>query len=155
ERGPERGQAPPEHVQRGTQSWRSRSDVPPARRVIEGAVPNRRSPSPESPRRSDSWRQAPPPRRSGSGSPNREVAPPRPRFHAPRASYVPRQRPDSAPYRSAPPPSRDFAPRQAPPSRSFDRAPAPPREAPRPSAPSAPSRSAPSFSSPRSSPSFS
>src|SRR5262249_45261260 len=43
ERGPERGQAPPEHVQRGTQSWRSRSDVPPARRVIEGAVPNRRS----------------------------------------------------------------------------------------------------------------
>ncbi len=64
----ERGQ---EHVQRGTQSWRSRSDVPPARRVIEGAVPNRRSS--ESGRR-DSWRQAPPPRDSGAR--NRDVARP-------------------------------------------------------------------------------
>jgi hypothetical protein len=129
-----------EHVQRGTQSWRSRSDVPPARRVIEGAVPNRRSS--ESGRRADSWRQAPPPSRD-SGARNRDVAPPRRSFD----SYGPRERPDSAP------PSRDLAPRQAPPSsRSFDHAPAPPREAPRPSAPSAPSRSAPSFSSPRSSP---
>jgi len=152
----ERGQAPQEHVQRGSQSWRSRTDVPPARRVIEGAVPNRRSA--ESSRRSDSWRQAPPPRESGSR--NREIAPPRrgndapPRrsFDDPRGSYVPRQRPDSSQqFRSAPPPSRDFAPRQAPPSRSFDHAPSAPREAPRPSAPSAPSRSSPSFSSPRSS----
>ncbi|HEY1252943.1 MAG TPA: DUF6600 domain-containing protein [Thermoanaerobaculia bacterium] len=140
-------------VQRGTQSWRSRSDVPPARRVIEGAVPNRRTT--ESPRHSDAWRQAPPPSRdSGSGSRNREVAPPRRSFDDPRA-YTPRSRPEAPPqYRSAPPsrdfspsspPSRDFAPRPAPapPSRSFDRAP---------SAPSAPPRSAPSFSSPRSSP---
>ena len=157
DRGPapqERGQAPQEHVQRGTQSWRSRTDVPPARRVIEGAVPNRRPA--ESSRHSDSWRQAPPPRDSGSR--NRDIAPPRrgndvsPRrsFEGPRDSYVPRQRPDSAPqYRSAPPPSRDFSPRQAPPSRSFDHAPSAPREAPR---PSAPSHSSPSFSSPRSSP---
>jgi hypothetical protein len=133
-----RGQEP---VQRGTQSWRSRSDVPPARRVIEGAVPNRRSPSPES-GRSGSWRQSPAQRDSGAR--NRDVAPPRRSFDAPR-DYIPRQRPNSAP-------SRDFAPRQAPPSRSFDHAPAPSREAPRPSAPSAPSRSSPSFSSPRSSP---
>jgi hypothetical protein len=137
--GQDRGQEP---VQRGTQSWRSRSDVPPARRVIEGAVPNRRSPSQES-GRSGSWRQSPAQRDSGAR--NRDVAPPRRSFDAPR-DYAPRQRPNSAP------PSRDFAPRQAPPSRSFDHAPAPSREAPRPSAPSAPSRSSPSFSSPRSSP---
>jgi hypothetical protein len=147
ERGQEhvqRGTAPQDHVQRGTQSWRARTDVPPARRVIEGAVPNRRPA--ESSRRSDSWRQSPPPRESGSR--NRDVAPPR------RSLDGPRQRPESAPqYRSAPPPSRDFSPRQAPPpSRSFDHAPSAPREAPRPSAPSAPSRSSPSFSSPRSSP---
>lgn len=150
-----------EPVQRGTQSWRSRSDVPPARRVIEGAVPGRRTPDSARPDRPDTWRQAPPSRDNGSR--NRDVAPPRREYATPpssRNSAPPsrefaaprdfsRQRPDAPPaYRAAPPsprssapPSRNFSPQQAPPA---------PRSAP--SAPSAPSRSQPSISSPRSAP---
>ncbi len=104
--------------------WRSRSPLPPARRVIEGAVPGRRDPdSGDSFRRSD-------PRDIGRGStaPRDFRADPRgPRSDvAPRSSAPP---PRSEP-RSAPAPRGDFrsAPSQAP-----RMAPAPP--APRPAPP--------------------
>ena len=134
-----------EYFNRGGQAWRSRPDAPPARRVIEGAVPGRRTPDP-----------------GNAGSPQREA--PRhhrdstPREYAPR-DYAPR---DGAPHRSdAPPQPRPSAPRDAP--RSFDRAPAsppqaapPPRSAPPPSAPrpapAPPSHSGPPSGGSRSSP---
>ena len=165
--------APPqreEPVQRGMQSWRSRSEVPPARRVIDGAVPGRRAPE-STGRGSENWRSAPAPRDQAPRG--RELAPresprernftlreapprgrdfapreaPRPRDFAPREAprqreFAPRDRGEAPPsYRSAP---RDFAPREAP--RSFERAPAaPPRSAP-------PSRSESRSFSPRSAP---
>lgn len=111
---------------RGGQSWRSRSDVPPARRVIEGAVPRRRAAegappdrwSPESPRDRQlaprDRRDAPPVYRA---EPRRE-APPAYRAE-PRRDVAPREQPryDRAP--SAPPPQS--APRSAPPARSESR----------------------------------
>jgi len=170
-----------EPVQRGGQSWRSRSDVPTARRVIEGAVPGRRAP--ESGRGSDSWRGSP---RSREAAPreaprNREQAPNQRDFsnrdRAPAPREAPRNR-ELAPYqrdfsyrdRAPAPRERDYAPRYrsepppnyraAPPPSSRGFAPqAPPRSIDRgPSRESAPpraappSRSEPHFSSPRSAP---
>ncbi|MEP6994021.1 MAG: DUF6600 domain-containing protein [Acidobacteriota bacterium] len=162
--------APPreESVERGGQSWRSRSDVPPARRVIDGAVPGRRAPET---RGGQQWRDAPAPRQReaaprGEAAPrNREAAPrdrdvaPRPRDYAPpQRDAAPRPRDYAPPQRDAAPRPRDYAPRERPSSReaapapreSFQRAPAPapqaaPRYAPAP-------RSEPRSSSPRSAP---
>ncbi|MEX1244902.1 MAG: DUF6600 domain-containing protein [Thermoanaerobaculia bacterium] len=144
--------------ERASSDWRSRADVPPAQRVIEGAVPRRRAPEPDAgdapryrerdarPSRDDS------PRSYGHSAPQREAprreAPSR-QAPAPR-SYAPR---DSAPRHSAP---RDYAPRQQAP-RSIERAaPAPrqapqaaPRSAPAPRQAPPPSRNAPSSKSER------
>ena len=107
--------------ERGGQGWRSRGDsVPPARRVIEGSVPGRRTPS------------------AGSehGRQRGDLSAPR-GYDAPRnyASPPPSSRGYSAP------PSRSYS---APPSRGYSAPPS--REAPRPSAPreaAPPPRSAP------------
>jgi FecR protein len=167
-------------VQRNGQSWRDRSEVPPARRVIDGAVPGRRAPE-SSTRGSENWREAPAPRNMAprerevapreaprernsvtrESPPERHVAPreaPRERNFAPRAA--PRERDVAPRNRGDAPPAYRSAPREAP--RSFDRAPAPPpRQAPRsferapapaPRAPQAAPRSAPPRSEPRSAP---
>jgi hypothetical protein len=123
EMGGNRAPAP----ERGGQDWRSRgnSSVPPARRVIEGSVPGRRTPYAgaehgrprgedfSTPRGSDAPRQyaSPPPSSRGfSAPPSREA----PRPSAPReAAPPPRSAPAPAPHapsHSAPPP----APRSAP-----------------------------------------
>ena len=126
--------------------WRSRP-VPPARRVIEGAVPGRRAPqddlseAPRSRERDGASRDASP-RSYGRSAPQRDYAPREPsRRSAPR---------DYAPRNSAP---REYAPRQAP--RSSERAAtaprqAPPQAAPR-SAPPAPRQAPPPRSAPSSS----
>ncbi len=89
-------------------SWRSRSDVPPARRVIEGAVPERRAP--------ESSRPQP---RGSVSSQGRE--------------WRTREIPRSHELRSDPPPREriERAPAYAPPPR-IERAPAPPPHAPAP-----------------------
>jgi hypothetical protein len=113
--------------ERGGQDWRSRgtSSVPPARRVIEGSVPGRRTPYPG----------------AEHGRPQDFTAPRR-------GTDVPRN------YASPPPSSRGFSappPHEAPrPSAPREMAP-PPRSAPAP-APHAPSHSAPP-PAPRSAPS--
>jgi hypothetical protein len=103
----ERGETRPPVAPRD--SWRSRSDVPPARRVVEGAVPERRAPEnpPSQPRGADSP--------SGREGRTREI----PRGHDTRSEPVPRI--ERAPI-SLPPP---------PPPR-IERAPAPPPQAPPP-----------------------
>ncbi len=143
---PDRGSVSrPEPIERGARdSWRSRPDVPPAQRVIEGSVPRRRSPQRDA---GDAWqrrgydRSRPIDPRAGGSRPG--YAPNSPRDASPRQS-APRQ--DASPDRgrSYSPPSRS-APRDSAP-RSYDRAPAQ-RSAPAPQA--APPRSAPA---PRSAP---
>jgi len=125
----------------GREGWRSRPDVPPAQRVIEGSVPGRR-PAERDPgdggQRRGYDRQAPAPRDGG-----RQYSAPRdsaPRDYAPRGNSSPDRG------RSYSPPSGS-APREAAP-RSYDRGPAP-RSAPAPQA--APPRSAPA-PAPRSAP---
>jgi hypothetical protein len=140
-----------------SESWRSRSEVPPARRVIEGAVPERRRPE----ARSESWRgrefrpESAPPQRIERTPIERAPAyalpsarldrlPPSelPRGHVDRApayappparmdrlspSELPRSRMDRGPY--SPPPTRlERPPYSAPPAR-IERAPysAPPK----------------------------
>ncbi len=108
-----------------TESWRSRSDMPPARRVIEGAVPGRRAPEPGS----DSL-----PRRTERGP----------------ASSPPLPRMERAPVYSPPPVRVERAPDNPPPAH-VERAPAysapPPRAEPRHEGP--PPRSAPAPQSER------
>jgi hypothetical protein len=86
------------------ETWRSREELPPARRVIEGAVPGRRAPesSVDQAPRTRSWREtAPPP-------PAREYrSEPRPEYRAPRDSHpgpAPAPHIERAPAYSAPPP---------------------------------------------------
>ena len=117
-----------------SEGWRSRSEVPPARRVIEGAVPGRRAPeaAPGEAPRQRSWR-----------SPDREMAPPvREARPEPRPDYRPPRelRPESAPppraerppVYSAPPPPRAERPQSysppppPPPQRSEGHRSAPP-----------------------------
>ena len=118
------------------ESWRSRSDTPPARRVIEGAVPGRRAPDSRYqslPRSDRDWRtqdrgpassyQLPPPRveRAPVYSP--------PSAHVDRGpAYAPPAHVERAPAYSAPPPRAE--PRhEGPPSHSAP-APHPERERP-------------------------
>ncbi len=108
-----------------SESWRSRSDLPPARRVIEGAVPKRRAPE----SRIESLprgAQAPPDREWRT----REV----PRGRQFRSEPIPRQRIERGPV-SAPPPARiERAPVSAPPPARVERGPAPSAPAARPRA---------------------
>lgn len=136
-------QREPRSTERGGADWRSRP-LPPARRVIEGAVPGRRAPEndpSDAPRYRE--RQAPSrdasPRSYGYSAPPRDYAPrdQSPRNSAPRG-YAPR---DYTPRNSGP---REYAPRQAP--RYSERAAPAPRQAP----PQAAPRSAPP--APRSAP---
>ncbi len=118
-------------------SWRTRSDIPPARRVIEGSVPGRRTPDyGDSGSRSRG--------REGTAAP-RDLGP-RGDAYSPRGSrprsYAP---PDRGSSGTAPAPRGDSsrstersAPRSAPAPQA-----APPRSAPAPSAPPPSSRSAP------------
>lgn len=106
------------------ENWRSRSEVPPARRVIEGSVPNRRNPDGEGPPRERGWRT----QDRESAPPSREYRPAPPREY--RADPAPREhvsRPDSAP---PPRVERAPAPAPAPPPRAEPRA--EPRHAPAP-----------------------
>ena len=123
---PKAGAPPSSHRfesdQRPVQDWRSRGQVPPARRVIEGAVPGRRSPETGNfaPPRSNEFvpREAPSaPRRDAPRSIERAPAPVQP---------APRQQPQAAP-----PPSHSA------PSRSYS---APPPSRPAPSNPGRPGR---------------
>ena len=154
-RGIERPDARPETrgVDRAPreQNWRSRSDVPPARRVIEGSVPNRRAPESgsEAAPRTRGWRDresapaarevrpesrpAPAPRERDSRS---EPAP------APR-EFRPESRPAPAPrerdFRSEPAPApREFRPQPAPRERESRPESAPPPRAERPAPAPAP-----------------
>ena len=119
-----------------TEDWRSRREVPPARRVIEGAVPGRRTdsirPSDAPPPAAD-WRS----RDRGAPAPRAYEPQPRPEYSRPARDYSPpprveRQPPPSRAYEPRPEysrPARDYSPpprveRQAP-------APAPRAEAPR------------------------
>jgi Family of unknown function (DUF6600)/FecR protein len=127
----------PNTIDRGARdSWRSRPDVPPAQRVIEGSVPRRRTverdPQDYSQRRGFDER-----------APSRTV----PRDSGRPDAYSPRNAPR---YDSSPDRGRSYAPPSAPRGsapRSIDRAPAP-RSAP---APQAAPRSAPA-PAPRSAP---
>ncbi len=115
--------------ERGSQQgWRSRPDVPPARRVVEGSVPGRRAPEAGV---NDGSRQR---GRDGTAAP-RDMAPrgdsyaPRDRGYS-RAAPAPRSDAPRSIERSAP------APRSAPPPQAAPRsapAPAAPRSAPPPS----------------------
>jgi hypothetical protein len=125
-RAPEAAPAPRSEVPRAD-SWRSRSEMPPARRVIEGAVPGRR-PEPAAPdrrgrevfrgdlpRRDARPDYAPPPR------PERYAPAPRPERYAPApraerpASVAPAPRPERAPAYSAPRAPAPRAEHHAPP----------------------------------------
>jgi hypothetical protein len=140
----DRGREPRSSSNERGGDWRSRP-LPPARRVIEGAVPGRRAPQDElsnAPRfreRDGASRDASP-RSYGHAAPPRDYAP---RDYAPRNSaprdYAPR---DYAP-RESPRSSERAAPRQAPPPQAA------PRSAPPPSRQAPPSRSAPSSRSGR------
>jgi len=118
------------------ESWRSRSEVPPARRVIEGSVPNRRNPDAEGAPRERSWRT----QDRESGPPAREYRPaPRERDSRPesasprdyRAEPAPRERisrPESAPpreYRAEPAPRERVSRPESPPAREYRAEPAP------------------------------
>jgi hypothetical protein len=116
----------PQMMQRSTEDWRTRSTVPPARRVIEGSVPGRSVPDSGG----DAFRRSAP--RSYSSPQPREYRPDRsgPYSSSPRSAPPPRiesrpQGPSSAPQsqpRSAPAP----APRApAPPPHSSGSAPRP------------------------------
>jgi hypothetical protein len=111
------------------ESWRSRSDTPPARRVIEGAVPGRRAPESRYenlPRSDRDWRT----RDRGAAS----------------SLQLPPPRVERAPVYSPPPAHVDRGPAYAPPAR-VERAPAasapPPRAEPRHEGPSSHSAPAP------------
>ena len=148
-----------------SESWRFRSDVPPAQRVIEGAVPGHRAPE----ARSESWRgrefrQEPAApqrieRRPIEGAPGHRdrlpfaevprgrverspaYAPPPARMERGPSSELPRPRVDRGPYTAPPPPRGERAPYSPPPR--IERAPAP-APAPRPEVHhEAPQRSAP------------
>ena len=100
----------------GAESWRSRSDTPPARRVIEGAVPGRRAPESryESLPGSDrGWR-------TRDREPAYSLPPPRDRGPA---YSLPPPRVERAPVYSPPPARVDRGPAYAPPAR-VERAPA-------------------------------
>ncbi len=109
-----------ESDQRPVEDWRSRGQVPPARRVIEGAVPGRRSPEPGNggssrpneftPRESPSAPRGGAPRSFERGPAPAQPAPaPRQQPQAPQAAPPP-------PSHSAPPPAFSApAPRPAPP----------------------------------------
>jgi hypothetical protein len=140
-RGAQLGGAPPaaqrfEHDQRPAEDWRFRGQVPPARRVIEGAVPGRRSPETgnAAPRRPNEFvaREAPP--APYGGAPHSIERAPAP------VQAAPRQQPQAAPAppRSAPPPSYAPAPSHAAPPPAHS-APSAPRPAP-PSNPGRPAR---------------
>ncbi len=96
-----------------SESWRSRSEVPPARRVIEGAVPGRRAP--------ESRFESPP--RGAEPRPDREWRTREvPRGRDFRSEPIPRERIERGP---APPPARiERPPVSAPPPR-VERGPAP------------------------------
>ncbi len=124
----------------GQQDWRARSEVPPARRVVEGSVPGRR------PADTDSY-DASRHRGHDANAPSRSAAPRdySPRDYAPRGrdSYTPPARQAPAPRDSGPRSIERSAPRSAP---AREAAPAP-RSAPAPSGPPPSSRSAPAPSS--------
>ena len=117
----------PQMMQRSTEDWRTRSTVPPARRVIEGSVPGRQVP--------DSGQMRSDPRSSSSfggrdyrSAPTRDMAPPSRSESRPQApSSAPRGEVRS----SAPPPSRMGSPPQSAP-RSAPAPQAAPRSAPAP-----------------------
>jgi hypothetical protein len=132
------------------ESWRSRSEVPPARRVIDGAVPGRRAegaPAPdwrsrEVPRRETRPDYAPAPRSE------RYAPAPRPERYAPAPRperYAPAPRSERPAY-VAPPRSERYAPAPRPERPAYV---APPRSE-RPPAYSAPPRAerAPAYSAP-------
>jgi len=113
-------------ARRPSESWRSHSSVPPARRVIEGAVPGRRDFDNDGARRFEPRDGGPAPSRDFRADPrgSRPEMAPAPRSAAPPPRVEPRSAPAPAPraeFRSAPAP----APRSAP-------APPPPRPAPAP-----------------------
>jgi hypothetical protein len=111
------GASPAAPAPRG-ESWRSRSEVPPARRMVDGAVPGRRAPEarPELAPQQD-WRA-------------RETAP-APRGRDFRAEPAPSQRFERAPVDSMPAPrGRDFRSEPAP-SQRFERPPVYSAPAPR------------------------
>ncbi len=107
----------PQAAPRG-ESWRSRSEIPPARRMVDGAVPGRRAPEARpqiAPQRD--WR-------------TRDLAP-APRGRDFRSEPAPSQRFDRAPGYSIPAPrGRDFRSEPAP-SQRFERPPAYSMPAPR------------------------
>lgn len=149
ESAPGVGRAAPraETFDRHGEGWRSRSKVPPARRVIEGAVPGRRAPGGrmnDLPRRGDR-EIAPAPREFAPR--DRGISPRDRGFVPPDRSFSPRERGYSAPApREIPQPRRDIAPRSDAP-RSIERAPAPPSHSAPPRSAPAPSRGAPPSSS--------
>ncbi len=106
--------------------WRSRGEVPPARRVIEGAVPGRHSPDPGNGGSSRSNEFAPreSPRGGTPHAIDRAPAPPAPAAR-PQPQGPPRQAAPAPPSHSAPPPAYSApAPRAAPaPSSSGNRPP--------------------------------
>ena len=115
-----------------SESWRSRSEVPPAQRVIDGAVPGRRAPE----ARSESWRgrefrPESAPRQRIERSP--AYAPPPARFERAPSAEVPRERFDRGP--SSPPPARMDRPSYAPPRVDRPAYAPPPRVERAPSAP--------------------
>ena len=128
-RAPEAAPAPRTESVPRTESWRSRSEMPPARRVIEGAVPGRR------PEAAPDWRSRD---RESVQAPRREsrdyVPAPRaerPAYVAPapreaRPQYAPPPRAERAPAYSAPPPRAERAPAySAPPPRAEHSSPPP------------------------------
>jgi hypothetical protein len=152
--GPERRSVAPPSA-RSQDSWRGQSSVPPARRVIEGSVPNRRVPEGAPDVRSRS-RDSYAPYRSPGGEPRydtrREISPREQRlprsmerpqrpdaygYDSPRQYSAPQQMPRTLDRGPAPAP----APRSAPPSYSAPRYSAPPRSAPAPAPRSAPAPS--------------
>jgi len=100
------------------ENWRSRSDIPPARRVIEGAVPHRRIPEaePDVAPRARAWRDREP------APPSRELRPesrpaPIPRERDFRSESIPPARESRPEYRPAPVPrEREFRPESGPPT---------------------------------------
>lgn len=97
-----RDTAPRDSLSRSIEDWRSRSSIPPARRVIEGSVPNRRDL-----------------REPDNAMPTRDAAP-RSFRSAPPRDYRPASPPPRSEVRSAPAPRSEIrsapAPRSAPPS---------------------------------------
>ena len=115
-----------ESDQRAVEDWRSRGQVPPARRVIEGAVPGRRNPDAGGPpQRSNDFAPRESPSSPRGGAPHSIERAPAPMQPAPAPRPQPQAPAQAAPpSHSAPPPAHSApAPRPAPPSSSGGRPP--------------------------------